>query len=258
MDAWQPDQYDRFLAERRLPFDELVGLLLPTDGGVVYDVGCGNGNRTVDLADALNARIVIGTDTSPAMLEAAAEHASDRVRFERGDLAAFRPEEPPNVIVSNAALHWVTDHDAVLAQWRSHLPAGGQLAVQVPANFDHPTQRLASAVADRHADWFEDGTPPALISSSSLAPERYAEILHQLGAVEQKVMLRVYPHVLDTTLDAVEWMKGTTLTAYEKALIDHANYATLLAEVEAAVLDHYGEQAPFLYTFKRILFWARF
>lgn len=254
---WEPQRYEKFAAERRLPFDDLVALCEPTPNGVVYDLGCGTGARTIDLPDALGAAAVIGIDTSATMLERADRYDDPRVRFRNADIAAFDPEHSPDLVFSNAALHWLTDHPTVLASWRRHLPPGGQLAVQIPVNFDHPTQQLITATAADHLEWFGPEGPPKLISSNSMLPEQYAEVLHSLGALDQRVMLRVYPHVLERTLDVVEWLEGTTLRPYKKAL-DEATYNTFIEDFSSRLVDRYGDVENFLYTFKRILFWARF
>ena len=199
---------------------------------------------------------MIGIDTSLTMLQRAPT-GDPRLTFEEGDLTRFDPDRPVDLVLSNAALHWVTDHDQVLAAWREHLRPGGQLAVQVPVNHDHPTQRMILETADAFAAWFEPDGPPPLISTNSEAPERYAEILHELGASEQTVQLRVYPHVLESTEAVVDWLGGTTLRAYRNRL-DDERYARFERELTARIVDHYGDRRPFLYTFKRILFHARF
>ena len=254
---WDAQRYERFAAERRLPFDELVQLCRPTPGGVVYDLGCGTGSRTIDLPDALQADTVIGIDSSATMLDRTVSYDDPRVSFLNGDIADFHPGRSPDLILSNAALHWLTDHADVLASWRSHLAPGGQLAVQIPVNLDHPTQQLITATANDHLDWFGASGPPQLISANSLLPEEYAEILHSLGAVQQYVMLRVYPHVLSRTLDVVDWLESTTLRPYKKAL-DESTYQAFIEDFSSRLIDRYGDVENFLYTFKRILFWAQF
>jgi len=254
---WAPQQYERFAAERRLPFDDLVQLCRPTPGGVVYDLGCGTGSRTIDLPDALEAATVIGIDTSGTMLERTSGYDDPRLTFVNADIADFLPHHSPDLLLSNAALHWLSDHPRVLASWRSHLAPGGQLAVQIPVNFDHPTQQLIIATAHDHLDWFGPDGPPSLISSNSMLPEHYAEVLHSLGATEQHVMLRVYPHVLDRTLDVVDWLESTTLRPYKKAL-DDSTYTAFIEDFSSRLIDRYGDVEGFLYTFKRILFWAQF
>lgn len=253
---WDAQRYERFAAERRLPFDDLVALCRST-AGTVYDLGCGTGARTIDLPDALGATKVIGIDSSTTMLERTVSYDDPRLSFLNADIADFTPEHSPDLVLSNAALHWLTDHPAVLASWRANLSDGGQLAVQIPVNFDHPTQVLITETAHDHLDWFGPDGPPKLISSNSMLPEQYAEVLHSLGAVEQHVTLRVYPHVLPRTLDVVDWLQGTTLRPYKKAL-DDSTYSAFIEDFSSRLVDRYGDVEDFLYTFKRILFWAQF
>lgn len=257
MPDWDPKRYERFAAERRRPFVDLVAMCQAVSGGVIYDLGCGTGARTAELPDALGAATVIGIDTSTSMLERTVDIDDERVTFRTEDLRSFDPDPPPDILLSNAALHWVTNHAEVLASWRTALSPGGQLAVQIPANFDHPTQTLITAIAHDHLDWFENREPPKLISANGLAPEQYAEILHDLGATKQQVVLRVYDHVLPRTLDVVEWLKGTTLRPYRTALTPE-RYESFVDEFSHRLVAQYGDRDGFLYTFKRILFWARF
>lgn len=257
MTDWDPQRYERFATERRQPFVDLVAMCDPVPEGVVYDLGCGTGARTKELPDSLGASHVIGVDTSTTMLQKAADLADPRLTFREEDLRSFTAEPRPDLILSNAALHWVTDHDDVLGKWRSRLGAGGQLAVQLPVNSDHPTQRLLAETGAAHRDWFGEDGPPSLISSNSCPPERYAEILHELGATEQVVFLKVYPHVLAGPREVVDWLQGTTLRPYRNAL-DPDHYDRFVEAYTERIIGEYGEPSELLYTFKRILFWARF
>jgi trans-aconitate 2-methyltransferase len=255
MDAWNPTQYDRFAAQRRQPFDDLLALLQPVPGGRAVDLGCGTGELTVALHDHLRVATTTGIDTSAAMLAKAP--AADGVRFALGDLTTFTPDAPVDVVVANAALQWVPDHERVLARLASLLAPGGQLAIQVPWNFDHASHRVAVAVAaePRFADAM-GGTPPAdPVAENVLPPERYAEVLHDLGFADQRVRLQVYGHELDSTSAVVEWVKGTSLTRF-KALLPDDVYADFLDAYRRALLAELGDRRPYFYAFKRILFWA--
>jgi trans-aconitate 2-methyltransferase len=252
-----PAQYDRFARERRQPWDDLLGLVHAVPGGAVVDLGCGTGRLTQELPDLLRARTVIGVDRSGAMLAEASAHTRPGIEFQTGDLSHYTPAEPVDVIVANASLQWVDHHDLVLAGWRRALRPGGQIAVQVPANGDHPANATVVELSQDLADWFPDG-PPRLVTDSVLAPERYASLLWDLDAVDQWVGLRVYAHELASTADVVEWLKGTTLNRVREALADDDRYQAFVDQLTSAVLDRLGDQSPFLYTFKRILFWARF
>ena len=102
--------------------------------------------------------------------------------FADGDLGAWCGP-PVDVVFANASLHWVPDHPALLARLRGGLRAGGQLAFQVPANFDHPSHVIAREVATEPpfagalaAD------PPPDPGQHLLAPTSYASVLYDLGA----------------------------------------------------------------------------
>lgn len=226
------------------------------NGGLVYDIGCGPGSLTAELVDTLGAGRVIGTDTSPAMLAKAHPLASAQLSFEEGDLREFTAAEPAAIVFSNAALQWVDNHADVLTRWQSQLAPGGQMAVQVPTNSTHPAYRLARAMGQELADWFPQG-PPTLAPDTVGPPEDYSQILHDLGAVEQKVMLRVYPHVLASTSEVTEWIKGTALNSYRDALSE-AQFEEFLTTYTERLLTEVGDHSPYLFTFRRILMWARF
>jgi trans-aconitate 2-methyltransferase len=246
-DAWNPDQYERFKAERSAPFFDLLALVRPKPAMRVVDLGCGPGNLTRAMHEKLGARETLGVDSSDAMLAKARGESSAGLRFERGDLATFVADAPFDLVFSNAAIHWVDDHAALLARLARALAPGGQLAVQVPANHDHDATTIAAKVAA------EFGALPRV--SPVLAPEAYAAILHWLGMREQHVRLQVYPHVLASREDVVEWVKGTLLTDYEKRMSADA-FARFLAAYRERLMSQLPDERPFFYPFKRVLFWA--
>jgi trans-aconitate 2-methyltransferase len=239
-----------------------------TDGpvGRFVDLGCGSGELTALAVDRLGATDAVGIDSSPAMLDEAAAHAGPGLRFEPGDIAEFgsgRPSDladgPYAIVLSNAALQWVGDHPTVLARWASTLAPGGQLAVQVPANVDHPAHSLVADVAQEapFLDAF-DGEPPPDPVRGVLAPQAYAELLHDLGFAEQHVRLQVYPHVLGSTADVVQWVRGTTLTRIRKSLPPGSDlYDRFVERYTQRLLATVGDHQPYFYAFKRILLWAR-
>src|SRR5262249_29834266 len=131
--TWDPDQYDRFAAEREQPFWDLAALLAPVEAPRLADLGCGDGRLTVALHARLGCSETVGGDTSREMLARAADRAGGGVRFEEGDIGAWG-SAPVDIVFANASLHWVPDHRAVLRRWLALLAPGGQLAVQVPTN----------------------------------------------------------------------------------------------------------------------------
>lgn len=250
--AWDPAQYGRFAAEREQPFWDLGAMLQPVTAPRMVDLGCGDGRLTAELHRRIGAASTVGIDSSTSMLAEAGRHAGGGVSFRSGDIAAS-DFGSPDVVFSNAALQWVADHDVVLRQWVTALAPGGQLAVQMPANSDHPSHVVARELG---AEWLGASAPPDPVASNVLPVERYAEILYALGCGRQQAQLRVYGHVLASSDDVVEWVKGTSLTRF-KAVMTTDDYERFLAEYRRRLVAVLGPARPYFYTFKRILLWGR-
>jgi trans-aconitate 2-methyltransferase len=253
-DTWNPAQYERFRAEREQPFHDLVALVTRRPAGRVADLGCGTGVLTAALHRELASKQTIGVDSSDAMLERARTLDVEGLEFVSGDISVWQPAAPFDVVFSNAALQWVGDHPALLARLMAMLVPGGELAVQVPANFDHVSHRLAAEIAREEP--FADAMRGYTRIVSVLPPEDYATLLHKLGFVTQSVRLQVYGHVLDSPDAVVEWVRGTLLTDYESRMPD-AMYREFVARYRARLNAALGDQRPYFYPFKRILLWGR-
>lgn len=254
-DSWDPGTYHRFRSSRSAPFHDLLALVAPIDGGRAIDLGCGTGELTALLHHHVRASETVGVDSSPSMLAEAAVHAEPAaVRFEEGDLTAVAADRSWDVVLANASLQWVPDHPTVLARLVGALRPGGQLAVQVPANTDHPSHVVATALGREH------GVEPPPLAASVLSPVAYSELLHRLGAVDQHVRLQVYGDAMERTDAVVDWVRGTFLTHYRRALGDEM-FEGFLVEYRRRLLDALGDPAgarPYFYAFPRILFVARF
>ncbi len=251
--AWDPDQYERFKAERAQPFYDLVSMVEREPGMRVVDLGCGTGQLTAWLHGELGASETLGIDAAETMLAQAAEHEGGGVRFERGDIATFEAQQPYDLVFSNAALQWVEGHEQLIARVAAAVAPGGQLAVQVPANDDHPSHVIARALAGGE---FRDQLAGYERVFPVLTPVRYAELLHALGFERQQVRMQVYAHPLPETRAVIEWVRGSLLTPFRERL-SAEDYARFLERYEHELLAAEGDRRPYLYPFKRILFWGR-
>jgi trans-aconitate 2-methyltransferase len=253
-DTWDPERYALFAAERARPFFDLLDLVTPIPGGRAVDLGCGTGERTAELHRRTGAAETLGVDSSEAMLAKTAPHAGGGLRFERGDIAAFAPTEPFDLVFSNAAYHWVPDHPELLARLTRFVKPDGQLAFQVPDNFDHASHRAAEEVATEEP--FASTLGGSAHPRNVLAPEAYAAILDRLGYSEQIVRLQVYGHHLDTREGVVAWVEGSLLSEYRRKLPE-ALYARFLERYRERLFAMVPDERPFYFTFRRILARAR-
>lgn len=252
-DVWNPTQYEKFRDQRAQPFFDLLGLVEERSQLRAVDLGCGTGELTAELHRRLACQSTLGIDTSAAMLERAASFAGNGLRFKISDLAQFEAKEPFDLVFSNAAVQWVPDHVAVFERFRRLVATGGQLAVQMPANHDHPSHLAARAVAEREP--FASALSGYKRESPVLLVEEYAQLLHDLGFTRQHVRTQVYGHLLASWEDVVEWVRGTLLTDYEKRL-NPGQYSQFLEAYRTELGARVKAAEPFFYPFKRVLLWG--
>ncbi|NUT98890.1 MAG: trans-aconitate 2-methyltransferase [Saccharothrix sp.] len=227
---WDPAKYLAFTDHRARPFHELVGRIGAWSPRRVVDLGCGPGNLTVTLAERWPAAVVEALDSSPEMVAAARERGLE-ARVE--DVAAWRPAEDTDVVVTNAVLQWVPGHEDLLRRWVRELPSGAWLAMQVPGNFAGPSHEIVRAVA-------AELCPQVVLRESPvLDPAGYAEVL---GEAEVDAWETTYLQRL-TGADAVlEWCKGTALRPVRAALDDGA-WDEFLAVLAPRLRAAYPERA---------------
>ena len=253
-DRWNPEQYERYRDERSQPFFDLLALVEARPLMRVVDLGCGTGELTRVLHERLKAAETLGLDSSAAMLAKSQSFAGDGLRFEQRDISEFAAAGEYDLIFTNAALHWLQDHEGLLGRLTAALRAGGQLAVQVPANNDHPAHVVAAGLARRSP--FREAMQGYERHWPVLKPEAYAALLHRLGYSRQHVRLQVYGHVLAAREDVIEWVKGTLLTDYEKRMPADL-FAEFMRQYRERLFEHLEDARPYFYPFKRMLFWAR-
>jgi trans-aconitate 2-methyltransferase len=251
--AWDPDRYLKFRDERRRPYLDLVALVRPVPGMRIVDLGCGPGELTADLAEHFDAASVVGVDNDVAMLARARAFASSRVSFVEAELDAY-PLHNFDLAFSNAALHWLPDHEALFTRLRDGLAPGGQLAAQMPNNFAQPTHTIALELANERP--FCDVLGERRSGAAVLSAERYATLLHELGFTVQTVREHVYLHELASASHAVEWVRGSMLTWYEARLGEDL-FAEFLRRYEQRLIAALGPAQPCPFTYRRILLWAR-
>lgn len=118
---WSAEQYAhnaRFVSDLGVP---VLKLLSPQAGEFILDLGCGDGALTQKLV-AAGAR-VLGVDASGDMV-AAAKKRGLNVRQAQAQSLPF--ENQFDAVFSNAALHWMTDSEAVVASVARALKPSGR------------------------------------------------------------------------------------------------------------------------------------
>jgi trans-aconitate 2-methyltransferase len=213
---WDPTLYSAFAAPRLRPALDLLARVEAAAPALVVDLGCGTGNVTRLLAARWPGAELCGIDSSPEMLRAAAAEPS-AIRWERGDAGAWMPERPVDVLFSNAALHWLNDHETLFPRLLAMLAPGGTLAVQMP----HNHYAASHAVM---ADTVEAGPWAARLRPLARRfpvgdPDLYYNVLAPLAA-RLDIWESEYLHVLDGDNPVVQWTMGTALRPLLDALAE--------------------------------------
>lgn len=253
---WDPTQYEKFEKERTQPFDDLLQLIQPLNPHPrILDLGCGNGTLTKMVHEKFHAAHTLGIDASKEMLAKAQQLQQDNLVFKHQDIQSFTPKEPFQLIISNAALQWVPNHEALFKKLTQMLDHGGQLAVQIPTNQNAPTHILATEIAAEEPFkkvLKKQGSP----IGHALSMEQYAELLEKLGFESQVIRLQLYAHFLESTATVVEWVKGSLLTYY-KSHLGPELYAEFLKEYQKRLIERLGWSEPFFFPIKRLFVWGQ-
>jgi trans-aconitate 2-methyltransferase len=239
---WDAAQYLKYTDERSRPFSDLLARVRKVDADFIADLGCGPGNLTRALAERWPSARVVGVDNSAEMLEQAKALAMPgRLDFVQADLASWTADKPIDLLVSNAAFQWVTNHDALFARLAGMLSADGVLAVQMPYHFQNPAHVI---IEETKSDprWSAALHGVGLHQKSILPIVWYVTRLHDMG-FGVDAWETIYLHVLTGENPVLEWFKGTALRPLLNALEPQAKEEFLHAvgmRLKAAYLPRGG------------------
>ncbi len=247
--AWDPNQYLKFAGLRLRPALDLLAQIPLEAPQTVFDLGAGAGNVTRILQDRWPDAAVTGVDSSPEMFEKARSEHPD-IGWRLSDLADWRPDQPADIIYSNAALHWLSDHRALFTALMDSVAPGGVLAVQMPRNFSAPSH-TAMADAAREGPW-RDILEPLLRPAPVAEPDYYYDVLTAAGA-DPVIWETEYVQVLEGDDPVKEWTKGTWLRPLLDAL-DEPDRSVFEAAYAAKVRAAYPrrDDGVTLFPFRRL------
>ena len=157
-------------------------------GERILDLGCGDGQLTHRIG--ANGATVVGVDTSPEMVASA--RTLGIVAMEgSAELLPFS-DHAFDAVFSNATLHWVHDHDAMMAEVRRVLKPGGRFVAEMGGHGNIASIRVAlSSVLARHGYAGREGG-----ANYYPTPESYAQRLIQHGFKVQQIALIQRPTLL--------------------------------------------------------------
>ncbi len=253
--VWDPAQYARFSDHRLRPALELLDRVPLTGPERVVDLGCGSGEVTRRIAERWPGAEVLGVDHSREMIEKAAA-TPGRVRWETADIRTWSPGAPVDLLYSNAALHWLEDHDTLFPRLIGFLRPEGVLAVQMPLSWSAPSHRLMREVLTE-GPYGSEALRRRVGRNWVAEPAVYYDLLRD-GATGLDIWETEYLQILDGEDPVLEWVKGTGLRPILNEL-EGAERAAFLETYRRRLREVYPRRADgcTLYPFRRLFLVAR-
>ncbi|HSS65293.1 MAG TPA: methyltransferase domain-containing protein [Gammaproteobacteria bacterium] len=210
---WNPAQYQKFSDHRLRPALELLNRIPLQAPEIIFDLGCGTGEVTRLIAGRWPSAKVFGLDSSVEMLEKA-RSGGGNVDWIEADVSTWKPDELPDLVYSNATLHWVEEHESLFPKLAGFLNPGGCLAVQMPLSFELPSHRLMRETLDEGG---EGGGPLGTEALRMSVARKWVEdkdAYYDLLANRSRyldIWETEYLQVLEGEDPVLEWVKATGL-----------------------------------------------
>ena len=157
---WNASDYAVNSSAQQKWADELAAKLDIAADDHILDIGCGDGKITVGLAGRAPEGKTVGIDSSESMIAYAREHrTAPNVTYKVMDARKILLPDKFSIIFSNAALHWVDDHPAVLRGIKQHLTTKGKALLQMGGKGN--TREIRAAIDEvrlgpSYAKYFKD------------------------------------------------------------------------------------------------------
>jgi trans-aconitate methyltransferase len=199
---WDSRLYDESFAIITQLGASVIELLAPRPGERIIDLGCGTGALTAEIAAA--GAEVVGIDASEAMITRARElYPQLRFKVARGE--DFAVEAPVDAVFSNAALHWMSPPEAVVASIARALEPGGRFVAEMGGSGN-----IATIVAAVHQALAEEGIPRERVRNPWYFPSigEYGSLLERAGFEVRFMQLFDRPTPLDDCPNGIaDWLR---------------------------------------------------
>lgn len=216
MPDWDPNLYLKFSDQRARPAADLIAQIRLENPQRIVDLGCGTGNSTEQLHHRWPEAEITGLDSSPEMLKQAKQSHPDWNWIE-SPIESWQPENTYDLVFSNAALHWLGDHERLFPRLLNWLSPGGALAVQMPNNFLSPAHQGMKKVAQ---DPCWNGALNGATENYNVQPIAfYYRALSPLAS-NLNLWEVEYLQIMNNTRAVLDWVRSTAMRGYLDRLPD--------------------------------------
>jgi len=219
MYEWNAEDYYRSSVEQKKWAQELIANLILKGYKRALDVGCGDGKVTAEVAKRLPNGSVLGIDNSEEMIHFARKKFPTRrypnLTFEIMDVRNLNFKNEFDIIISNACLHWIIDHLAVLKGIKDGLKQYGKTILQMAGRKSGmKVTKIVERIikAEKWNKYFTEFSSPYRF----YGPEEYKKWLDLVGLKAKRVELKAEGMIFKGEEEFKAWIRTTWLPYTER------------------------------------------
>lgn len=223
----------------------------------ILDLGCGDGAITAKIAEQLPNGHVVGIDSSKGMIETAINnHKSKNLEFKLMDINSIDYRADFDIIISNAALHWVKDHEKLLSNVNSALKDNGTVRFNFAANgncsnFFLVIQEITNL--PKYKSYFSSFVWPWYMPEI----EDYKHLSEQFSFAEIKIWGENADRSFSDAEAMIRWIDQPSIVPFIKCVDEKDKKDFRDSVVNEMIKNTSQPDGTCFETFRRINFWAK-
>jgi trans-aconitate methyltransferase len=236
----QKEWGNRLISELNLKGDEKI-----------LDLGCGDGVLTQILSTLVPNGFVVGVDASRGMIEVAKEKESKNLKFLLMDIDDLRLEDKYDLIFSNAALHWIKNHQKLYEKLSVILNENGTIRFNFAADgncsyfFNIINQTIQK---EEYRDYFKDFVWPWFMPTL----DQYKKILDNFSFSNVKIWEENADRYFPNKEALIGWIEQPSIVPFLEYLPIDKKKPFTNEVIEKMVKATIQDDGRYFETFRRI------
>ncbi len=199
--------------------NDLISQLSLKGSEAILDLGCGDGVLTGQLALLVPEGTVLGIDSSVGMIETAKKIVNENLEFVHMDICKMNYNNEFDIIFSNAALHWIKDHNQLLKASYQALKIHGIIFWDFGSdgncsNFLNVIHK--KVIEDKYAEYFKNFEFPWYMPSKS----QYEELVSSAGFSDFAIVEVNRDRYFTNSDEMIKWINQPCIVPFIECIPD--------------------------------------
>lgn len=236
--------------------ENLISQLSLQGHEMILDLGCGDGVLTEQLSSIVSEGKVKGIDASIGMIKTAQKIKKDNLEFVQMDINTMNFINEFDVIFSNAALHWIKNHQQLLHNSYEALKTGGVILWDFGgegncANFFAVIRR--KIFEDKYVEFFKDFEWPWFMPSKF----QYGKIISKIGFSDYVITEINRDRYFSNADEMIKWIEQPSIIPFIKCVPDRLKNTFRKEIIEEMLAKTQQPDGTCFETFRRLQVFAK-